>query len=352
LPQTLTHLAAQQVDPRLPWEIMVVDNASTDETAKTALDCWPDNFAVPLRVINQPEIGLSHARVRALDEAKYELITFIDDDNWVCPGWVQMVADLMSKRAEIGACGGISEACSEISAPWWFETYQEWYAVGPQADHEGDITWSRGYLWGAGLSIRRSAWKQLVELGFRFTLTDRCGTSLCAGGDSELCFALRLLGWRIWYEPQLKICHYLPANRLQWRYLRQILRGIGKASPLLRTYEVVSFHNSRSLQAWFVGNWVCQLSVALLKLIFRSGQLVLALPQGFEGNRAVLNLDVRIGEINQLCHGRHTFNINLKRIRNIRDRIGAAVGSRLKVIPSQLASGNSTLTSQIESLLS
>ena len=316
LPQTLDHLAAQEVDINLPWEIVVVDNASTDETSKIALNCWHKNLAVPLRIVYQPEIGLSHARSRALDEARYELVSFVDDDNWVCPSWVQMVANLMAERAEIGACGGFSEARSEIAAPWWFQACKEWYAVGPQSDDSGDVTWSRGYLWGAGLSIRKSAWQQLVRRGFCFSLIDRNGQELGSGGDAELCLALRLLGWKLWYDTRLKFCHYLPASRLRWGYLRKVLRGIGAASPYHRAYFLID-QNADTFRNRLLSMWVCQLGVSIIKLAVRSFQFILSLPYRFEGNRTVLNIDVRIGELGELLHSRHTYTTHIHRIRKI-----------------------------------
>jgi glycosyltransferase involved in cell wall biosynthesis len=328
LPQTLAHLAAQEARGELPWEVIVIDNASTDGTSRMALACWPANAPAPLRVVFESQLGLSYARSRAFDEAKYEFVSFVDDDNWVNPGWVQLVAEVMTERADVGACGGLAEARSEIEPPWWFQIYREWYAVGPQADHEGDITWSRGFLWGAGMSVRRSAWQQLARLGFRFLLIDRCGAALDSGGDSELCLALRLLGWRLWYEPRLKFAHYLPASRLQWRYLRKVLRGIGAASPSHKAYQAVQ-QNSRTWQAWLAGNWLWQVSASLIKLMIRSCQFVLALPYGSEGNRAVLNMDSRIGEIAQLLRSRNTYNMNVKRVRQIFSVIYEEAGSHL-----------------------
>jgi glycosyltransferase involved in cell wall biosynthesis len=315
LPQTLAHLAAQKVRTEVPWEVIVIDNGSADGTSRIAATCWPENALAPLRVCFEPELGLSYARCRAFEEARYEIVSFVDDDNWVLPNWVQLVADVMSKRADVGACGGYAEARSEIDQPPWFGLYREWYAVGPQADHEGDITWSRGYLWGAGLSVRRCAWQQLITLGFRFLLMDRRGTELCSGGDSELCLALRLVGWRLWYEPRLKFYHYIPASRLQWRYLRKALRGIGAASPSHKAYQAVQQHNSPSLKAWFAGKWSCQVIVSFIKLMVRFCQLLFALPHGSEGNRAVLNLDCRIGEICQLLRTRDTYNLHVRRVR-------------------------------------
>src|SRR5437867_4426773 len=124
LPETLGHLARQKFEASIPWEVIVVDNASTDETPKIARNCWPAQARSILRIVPEPQPGLSHARIRGFAEAKYAIVCFIDDDNWVCPDWVQTVAKTMSLHPEVGACGGRIEAVCEIEPPPWFETYK------------------------------------------------------------------------------------------------------------------------------------------------------------------------------------------------------------------------------------
>lgn len=59
VPGTLEYLAQQQVSKKIPWEIIVVDNASTDRTSKAARDSWPENAPCQLRIVKEPKRGLS-----------------------------------------------------------------------------------------------------------------------------------------------------------------------------------------------------------------------------------------------------------------------------------------------------
>src|ERR1700730_6467372 len=102
LPQTLSHLAAQELTD-VVWEVIVIDNASTDETARVARESWPPGNPAPMRVINEPQLGLSYARWCGFKEARYEFVCFVDDDNWVCPGWVRTVSEVMTTHPEVGA---------------------------------------------------------------------------------------------------------------------------------------------------------------------------------------------------------------------------------------------------------
>lgn len=237
LPQTLAHLVAQQMTATpVPWEVIVIDNGSTDQTAAVARQLWPTVQPAPLRVVDEPQGGLIHARLRGLAAAHYELVSFIDDDNWVSPHWVVTVSALMSHQPDVGACGGWNSIVSDCPLPAWFERYQASYAVGEQGSGSGDVTVTRGYLWGAGLTIRKAAWQQLLAAGFCPKLVGRRGTALLGGEDSEICYALRLAGWRLWYDRGLQLQHYLPIHRLEWCYLRQLHQGTGSAFVVLSIY--------------------------------------------------------------------------------------------------------------------
>jgi len=237
LPETLRHLAAQKVSGSLSWEVVVIDNASTDDTAETARRCWPVPAPAPMRVIFEPQAGLSHARIRGIREAQHEIISFIDDDNWVAADWIERVNAIFAQHPEFGLCGGRADAVYEVEPPAWFERIKGFYALGSQHKVSGDVTDSTGtLLWGAGLSMRTSAIRKLLDDGFVFTMSGRKGNSLLTGEDTELCFALRALGWRFWYDDNLALRHFVPKARLKWDYALRLMRGSGESSALFALY--------------------------------------------------------------------------------------------------------------------
>ena len=238
LPQTLAHLAVQQVEPALSWEVIVVDNASSDGTADAAVACWPDDAPAPLSIVAESQLGIGHARLCGLKHASFEILLFVDDDNWLAPNWIQTVDEIFQEHPEVAACGGCNEAVFEIEPPAWFERFKLRYAIGEQGDKEGDVTETRQRLWGAGIAIRKAAWQGLIGAGFSPLLVGTRGTRSAGGGeDSELCRALVLAGWRLWYSPRLRLQHYMPASRLDWNYLRGLARGNGRADIWLTLYK-------------------------------------------------------------------------------------------------------------------
>jgi len=83
LVRTLADLATLKM-PEAQWELLVVDNGSRDDTPQLlGRQRWPDGWRV--RVVREEKLGLSHARNRAIDEARGEYVIFIDDDETVDP---------------------------------------------------------------------------------------------------------------------------------------------------------------------------------------------------------------------------------------------------------------------------
>lgn len=320
LPQTLAHLAAQKVTELIPWEVIVIDNASTDGTAQAAQDAWPQD-SVALRVIHESQLGLSYARWRGFREAKYEFVCFVDDDNWVSPEWVQTVFEVMSEHEEVGACGGFIEEVCEGDPPWWFERYKNCYAPGAQGQEEGgDVTWRR-FLMGAGLTIRKRAWQHLVDAGFNFLLVGRQGARLTAGEDHELCFALCLAGWRLWYEPRLRLRHFLPADRLKWSLLRRQSRGAGRCEPGLDPYQLIFLEqqppnsNFKNALERMSVSWHWQTLVAVRYLIRRPFRLFLSFYYPFEGDQHILWVERQLGRFLGLLDRRQSYASSIEEIR-------------------------------------
>lgn len=319
LPSALNHLAAQEIPGGIPWEVIVVDNASADDTSETALRAWPVDAPAALTVTHEPQLGLIHARHRGLLKAKYEFVSFIDDDNWVCPNWVKVVFEVMSQRSSVGACGGEAEGVCEIDPPWWFERYKGDYAAGSQGSEAGDVTERRGYLWGAGLTVRRSVWQKLISSGFQSLLTGRMGNSLSSGEDVELCLAIRMAGFRLWYEPRLHLRHFLPARRLTWRYLRLMYRGDGASTVGYDPYWAIL----GSARQMYQGTWKQEFSKTLRKLLRFRVSLGKALLPHCEGEHQILAIELAIGRLLELFRRHKAYDNSFRAVRQLRNNLDA-----------------------------
>jgi glycosyltransferase involved in cell wall biosynthesis len=240
LPTTLGHLAQQKVGAATPWEVVLVDNASTDGTADVARTAWTNlGSPVPLRIVPESTPGLTHARLKGLSAAHGPILVFVDDDNWLARDYCARAHDMMAAHPEIGALGGLASAHPEVDPPDWFTELQGAYAIGPQGARSGDITDAKPHLTGAGLVVRRAAFQDLVDRGFAFQLADRTGGSTISGGDTELCYALAIAGHRIWYDEGLRFTHFIPEGRLTRSYVERLLKGLGSSADVTALYESV-----------------------------------------------------------------------------------------------------------------
>jgi len=320
LPATLSHLAAQEVDPNIPWEVIIVDNGSADGTGDVALRCWPARAKAPLRVISEPNLGLAYARSRGVADAAFDIITFADDDNWLCPHWVQTVYEVMRDHPQVGALGGIVKPHFETSRPAWFSPVAYLYATGPEGEPSGDVT-GVDMLCGAGLNVRRRALADIREKGFRAISVGRQGTGLGAGEDSEMTYSLLLAGWRLWIDPRLRLTHFLPARRLHWRYARALAYGSAYATAERdalvyackppRTGVTLALRRARERWCWQVGT----AAVGVSRVI--KGVLKRTFNGAADGDRDVLAAEFALGRFNGLLAARRWYNARSAEIRTV-----------------------------------
>jgi len=237
LPETLAHLANQLVNDTVNWEVIIVNNNSIDETVLVAETTW-DNLGAPapLIVVDEVQPGLSFAREKGMSQAMYDVLLWCDDDNWLCDTYIQTSFNIMEENPQIGALGGWCEAAFETEKPEWFDDYAKFFAVSKQARQSGDITLKKGCVYGAGMALRKSHNLELKSLGFKHLLKDRVGASLSSGGDTEYCFALRLIGYKMWYDERLYFEHYMTNGRLSLGYVSRIRKAMTYSNFILWPY--------------------------------------------------------------------------------------------------------------------
>ena len=236
LDETLNHLASLDIASIDQVELILVDNASTDGTAKLAESIWQSlGNPFSLRVVYETRIGLGYARVAAVCAANYEIGIFCDDDNWLPSNYVADVLDLFAAHSEVGVVGSASIPVSTEQLPHWFYRLSSKMAVGSQSEIiDGDITDYRPFVWGAGLAFRVGPIKSLYEKGVMPQVMGRQGNKLTSGDDSEFCAWVVMMGYRVWYQDSLVIKHYMPPERLTEEY-RQKFNSV-EPHPLLQSY--------------------------------------------------------------------------------------------------------------------
>jgi glycosyltransferase involved in cell wall biosynthesis len=315
LPNTLAHLKRQRVSAAIDWEVLIIDNASTDNTASVAERVWDDNGLAPLRVVREDRLGLSYARERAFEEARFEIVCFVDDDNWINPDWVRKVSEAFGKDSDLAATGSLVYPAFETApAGWWYDYGVDYFAL------TGEPSNAPWFIKGAGMAIRREAWQALRQLGFTSRLVDRSGETLSGGGDTELTTALRLNGWKLAILPELRVRHFMPNRRLEWTYLRKLVRGYSTAHVLLDAYTEHSM-TLGSPRCYVSDQWWYQLARTLKVLISRPQLLFAGLFSNKQGHLDTIECEKLIGRILGLLKLRRRYGFSRRIVRAARWRM-------------------------------
>ena len=293
LPTTLAHLTMQDSMTQ-PWEVLVINNSSTDETAAVARLCWKEDAAAPLRVVEESRLGVAYARERGLAEARYEFLGFVDDDNWVARDWVRTALDVISSDSDLGAVGSIRTAVCETPPPVWFARFHSLYAVLTDCELE-QTKEPLEHLPTAGLCIRKTAWESLIHLGFRSHMTGTIGKQIYGGEDVELTRALRLGGWSLKIDPRLRLQHFIPNHRLRWKYLRGLQRNYSASDALLDAYSRYSVSLRPGLRRWLSDSWWYQLGKSATTIASRPAAATCALLSMGEGRDDILEIERQFG---------------------------------------------------------
>ena len=214
LVKSLGSLAASTVPDGMEWEVVVVDNNSSDQTRAIAdYFCLQNPHFVYLF---EPQQGLSYARNAGIRKARGEIIAFTDDDDIVEPDWVWRMNSVLQSGKCIGA-GGRIIAVWPKPLPRWLCT-DDPDTMG--AFGELNLSAEPGPLarppYGGNMAFRREAFAKYG--GFRVDL-GRSGTNLQGREDVEFANRLLAAGERLWYEPRAIVRAAVPASRMEAGYV-------------------------------------------------------------------------------------------------------------------------------------
>ncbi len=254
---TLQHIKKQIISKEIACELIIVDNNSNDQTQLIAQEEWHRNPhpSIDFKIVEQPLQGLSYARDKGINEARYDYVLFCDDDNWLKENYITVAFEIMKNQKNVGAVGGEGFVVSDSSIPKWFNEYSMGYAIGKQAKQSG-ILHNRNYLYGAGIVIRKHLLLQIKSIGFKWQLTGRNGQQLLAGDDSEMCRWILLMGYHLWFDERLQFKHYIPHERLSVQYRDKMWEGFNQSLYWLNKYDdliKVTRQKRNKLQNFVVG---------------------------------------------------------------------------------------------------
>jgi glucosyl-dolichyl phosphate glucuronosyltransferase len=229
LKRALESVAHSIVPSDCDWEVLVVDNNSSDQT-RELIEEFCTQFPERFVYIFEPKQGLSHARNAGILAARGDMIAFVDDDVIVESNWLHNLTVALQDGDCAGAGGRILPE-REFAMPAWMS--QDLLRVGGVLPFF-DLGPAAGKLdrapYGANMAYRREMFE---KYGFFRTDLGRCGNSLISSEDTEFGRRLLAAGEKFHYEPGAIVYHAIPQERLDRKYFQAWWFGLGRSSVLL-----------------------------------------------------------------------------------------------------------------------
>jgi len=239
-PRVLAALA-EQTAPDGSFEVLVVDNASTDNTAEVA-ERDPStqrlrNRGCEVRVVAEPHQGLTHARIAGIKGARAAAICFLDDDNVPDRDYIENGIALFDEPSLGLAVANVRPLWETQPSPS-VERRKHLLALN---DYMGDQTREFGAVAvaaptiGAGMWVRRDAYLKAIPCDRPdLLMAGRVGSQLVGGEDIEIGYLIGKAGYQRIYAPALKVSHRIPRGRLETAYLIRLIEAIIRGELTLR----------------------------------------------------------------------------------------------------------------------
>jgi len=209
------------------YEIIVVDNCSTDDTRDVV--CKEFAHVSNLHYIYESIQGLSQARNTGTENAHGKYIAFLDDDAIACKDWLERIAKAFENSEQpLGSVGGKIDPIWEVLRPVWLSdqillalTVLDWF-------EKPTILEPQYWLAGANIAFPKALLKEMggfqVELG-------RKGNNLLSNEETVMRNDIERAGYKCLYDPEIYVKHHVPAERVNknWFKRRYFWQGISKA---------------------------------------------------------------------------------------------------------------------------
>ncbi len=215
LDQTLAQLQRLRIPPGLDWELLVVNNSSTDDTEAVIAR---HASQLPLKGLVETRQGHSHARNCATAAARGDLLIWTDDDVLVDPEWLSEFVRAAEAWPDAAYFGGAVDPWFETTPPDWIArnlaSLESVYALRDLGPDVRPLQPGEGIV-GASMAYRMRA----IE-GMRFnTDLGRKGSLLTSGDDSDFQERVRERGGRGLWVGSARVRHFIPTARLNARYV-------------------------------------------------------------------------------------------------------------------------------------
>ena len=217
------------------YEIILVNNNSTDQTEAQCQTFHQDYPQVTFRYFIETNQGLSHARNRGIVEAQGDLLVFLDDDSFVNPDYLQNLAHYIKEYPDMAAFGGETTALFETGVtPNWLSKWSYSWVTTINLGNAVTLFTGNKYPVGANMGFKKEYFE---KHGLFNTALGRSKKNMIGGEEKDIFNRAHKKTEKIYYFPLLKVQHVIPENRTTRDYIVRLGAGVGM-SEKLRTLSI------------------------------------------------------------------------------------------------------------------
>jgi len=240
LKDALESICDQNIRPD-EYEIIVIDNGSTDNTKKVVNRIRQRNRKNYIKYIYEPEPGLLAGRHRGAFEANGDILVYVDDDIKADKEWLKVIKKTFDTYPDVQLVGGKILPEFEIDPPDWIRFF---WSDNRLSNVCGELSLldlgnkvcniNPNFIWGANFSIKKL---DLFELGgFHPDALPKNLLHFRGDGETGLTIKAREKGYKAIYQPNALIYHKIPASRLTYEYFeyRHFIQGISDSFTYIR----------------------------------------------------------------------------------------------------------------------
>ena len=239
----LQSLESQVLPISFSWEIIVVDNNSTDETPGKIRE-FASASDLDIKYVKELNVGLSHARNRGVKEAQGNYVLFVEDDEIADKNLIREIYGTF-QNYRCDCVGGRIYLKFEDDIPGWLSP-ELWGFLG-YLNH-GDTSFQmdgKRYPYGGNMAFKREVFDKIGMFNVKM---GRIGKKLFGGEEYDLFQRLLISGAKGVYQPNAIVFHRINKSRMQKRYFRRLhyssgfQKGLMNSIPGGRSFLGVPFY--------------------------------------------------------------------------------------------------------------
>lgn len=222
--QSLSCLAKNDF-PSTDYEIVLINNNSTDNTEEECERFKKDFPQINFRYFIETQQGLSFARNRGIKESNGNFLVFLDDDAFVSETYLNNLQHHLLEKIDLKAFGGkITPIFESGKVPKWYSYWTMPIVSALDKGKKIKIFKGKSYPIGANMGFYKSCVEKVgdfnVELG-------RKKKNLAGGEEKDIFNRFKENGLTIYYLPNIEVQHVIPESRTTYDYIRKLGVGVG-----------------------------------------------------------------------------------------------------------------------------